>query len=208
MKKIAQRMIGIAFMIMFIFVVAGCGNEDAATTLVSEFRDYIQVKDGEGLYEQANIEDGTHWTVDDAANVVTMLKDDEEKSAEIMAVLAAQGQHYDAEGDKNKAYDLYDDVTKVGPFYITEEDDEFILNARSYDVTIVTEPDATITFLDEEYVANEAGEVSVGKIGPGYYELTGTLETEDGQVEKEDSFFMFEFDTFAPTVFLEFDDED
>src|SRR5690625_7987093 len=100
MKKIAQRMIGIAFMIMFIFGVAGCGNEDAATTLVSEFRDYIQVKDGDELYEQANIEDGTNWTVDDAANVVTMIKYDEGNSAEIMAELAAQSQHYDAEGDK------------------------------------------------------------------------------------------------------------
>src|SRR5699024_11966389 len=72
----------------------------------------------------------------------------EDENAEMMGIMAAQGQHYDATNDKNTEYDLYDDVTKVGPFYIDEEDDEFVLRVRSYDVTIVTEPNAVVTFLD------------------------------------------------------------
>ncbi len=205
MRKALRNIMGIALIsVMFLFV-AGCGSEDSATLLVSQFRDYIEVKDGEGLYENAQVDEGTHWTVDDAANVVTMLKDDEEQTAEIMAVLAAQAQHYDGDGDKNKSYDLYEDVTQVGPFYIDEVEDEYMIRVRTYDVTLMTEPQATITFLDEEFEANEHGEVDLGKIGPGYYEITGTLETDEGELEAEDSFFMFEFETFTPAINLDFE---
>src|SRR5690625_1691445 len=205
MRKASNKVIGMLLIGVVSLIVVGCANEDAATLLVSQFRDYIEKKDGEGLYESAISDKGTAWTVDDAANVVTMLKDDEEETAEIMAVLAAQAQHYDGDGEKNKSYDLYEDVTQVGPFYMDEVDDEYVLCVRSYDVTLLTEPEATITFLDEEYVANEQGEVSLGKIGPGYYELTGTLETDDGILEAEDSFFMFEFETFTPSITLDFE---
>ena len=200
-----QQVIILMLTSVVVFVIAGCNQEDSATLLVSQFRDYIEVKDGEGLYEEAVVDKGTYWTVDDAANVVKMLKDDEEKSAEMMSVVAAQGQHYDAKGDKNKAYDLYEDVTKVGPFYIDEVDGEYVIRVRTYDVTLVTEPEAKVEFLDETYTANEEGEINLGKIGPGYYEITGTLETADGKLESEDEFFMFEFETFSPTIFLDFE---
>lgn len=205
MRKASNKIIGILLISVVSLIVVGCASEDAATLLVSQFRDYIEKKDGEGLYESAIVDKGTTWTVDDAANVVTMLKDDEEETAEIMAVLAAQAQHYDGDGEKNKSYDLYEDVTQVGPFYIDEMDDEHVLRVRSYDVTVITEPEATITFLGEKYVADEQGEVPLGKIGPGYYELTGTLETDDGIFEAEDNFFMFEFETFTPNVTLDFE---
>jgi len=205
MRKALRSIMGIALISAMFLFVAGCGSEDSATLLVSQFRDYIEVKDGEGLYENAQVDEGTHWTVDDAANVVTMLKDDEEQTAEIMAVLAAQAQHYDGDGDKNKSYDLYEDVTQVGPFYIDELGDEYVIRVRTYDVTLMTEPQATITFLDEEFEANEHGEVDLGKISPGYYEITGTLETDEGELEAENSFFMFEFETFTPAINLDFE---
>lgn len=204
MKKRLRMITGMTFIGLMLFVVAGCGNDvNSATQLVSEFRDYIEVKDGEGLYENAVVDEGTYWTVDEAANIVKMLKEDDKASAEIMSVFAAQGQHFDAKGDKNKAYDLYDDVTKVAPFYIDETDDGFVIRVRSYDVTIVTEPNAMINFLDEEYIADEVGEVNVGKIGPGYYELTGSVSNDDGVIEEKDSFFMFEMEEFSPTVYFE-----
>lgn len=205
MRKAPRSIMGIALISAMFLFVAGCGSEDSATLLVSQFRDYIEVKDGEGLYENAQADEGTYWTIDDAANVVTMLKDDEEQTAEIMAVLAAQAQHYDGDGDKNKSYDLYEDVTQVGPFYIDEVEDEYVIRVRTYDVTLMTEPQATITFLDEEFEANEHGEVDLGKIGPGYYEITGTLETDEGELEAEESFFMFEFETFTPAINLDFE---
>src|SRR5690625_1747678 len=158
MRKALRNIMGVSLISVMLLFVAGCGSEDSATLLVSQFRDYIEVKDGEGLYENALADEGTHWTVDEAANVVTMLKDDEEQTAEIMAVLAAQAQHYDGDGNKNKSYDLYEDVTQVGPFYIDEVEDEYIIRARTYDVLLNTEPGVKISFLDEEFEANEHGE--------------------------------------------------
>lgn len=201
----ARNIIGLMIISVAVLVVASCSNEDSATLVVSEFRDYIEKGDGEGLYEDAVAEEETHWTVDDAANVVKMLKDDEEKNAELMGVLAAQGQHYDADGDKNKAYDLYEDVTKVAPFYIDEVDGEYVIHVRTYDVTLVTEPAAEIEFLEETYIADDQGEINLGELGPGYYELNGTLETDDGTLEAEESFFIFDFETFTQTEYVDFE---
>lgn len=201
MKTTLSKIIGLAMFSITIFIVSGCGTDTtAATQQVKEFRDYIEVQDPEGLYENAIAEDDTYWTDEKADDVVKMLKEDEDENAEMMGIIAAQGQHYDASGDKNKAYDLYDDVTKVAPFYIDEIDEEYVLRVRSYDVTIVTEPNATVMFLDEEYVADDDGEVNVGKISPGFYEIEGTLEDET----VSDHFFMFEYEDFSPTVYLEF----
>lgn len=74
------------------------------------------------------------------------LKDNKDENQEIMSVLSAQAQHYDAGGKKNTEYDLYDDVTVIGPVYVAEEDGEIVLRVRTHDVTIVTEPGATVTF--------------------------------------------------------------
>jgi len=207
MKKLTQYSLGMALIFMTFVFIVGCSNEDSATMLVSEFRDYIEKDDGEGLYENSVADDDVYWTVDDAANVVTMLNDNDDENAELMGVLAAQGQHYDADGDKNKAYDLYDDVTKVSPFYIDKEEGEYIIRVRTYDVTLVTEPGAEVEFLDDTYTANDDGEIYLGKLGPGHYEVKGTVETEDGELEADDSFFMFDFETFTQTEFLNFETE-
>lgn len=206
MKTKAKKVIGLAVLCMTLFLMAACGTDTtAATQQVKEFRDYIEVQDPEGLYENAIAEEDTYWTEEKADDVVKMLKEDEDESAEMMGIIAAQGQHYDAKGEKNKAYDLYEDVTKVAPFYIDEVDGEYVLRVRSYDVKIVTEPNTTVTFLEEEYVADEDGEIDVGKIGPGFYEIEGTLETKNGEEETvSDQFFMFEYEDFSPTVYLEF----
>jgi len=206
MKTKWANIMGMALLSMTIVMMTACGSDtSSATQQVKEFRDYIEVQDEEGLFENAIAEEDTYWTEAQAHDVVQMLKNDEDENAEMMGIMAAQGQHYDATSDKNTEYDLYDDVTKVGPFYIDEEDDEFVLRVRSYDVTIVTEPNAVVTFLDDEYTANEDGEIEVGKIGPGFYEMEGTLETEDGEETASDDFFMFEYEEFSPTVYLGFE---
>src|SRR5690625_1419298 len=207
MKTKWSNIMGMTLLSMTIVVMTASGSDtSSATQQVKEFRDYIEVQDEEGLYENAIAEEDTYRTEAQAHDVVQMLKNDEDENAEMMGIIAAQGQHYDATTDKNTEYDLYDDVTKVGPFYIAEEDDEFVLRVRSYDVTIVTEPNAIVTILDDEYTANEDGEIEVGKIGPGFYEMEGTLETEDGETETvSDDFFMFEYEEFSPTVYLEFE---
>lgn len=207
MKTKLAKVMGFALLSMMVVVMTACGSDTStATQQVKEFRDYIEVQDDEGLFENAIAEEGTDWTEAQAEDVVQMLKNDEDENSEMMGIMAAQGQHYDATGEKNTEYDLYDDVTKVGPFYIDEKDDEYVLHVRSYDVTIVTEPNVVVTFLEEEYKADENGEIEVGKIGPGYYEMEGTLETEDGEGKSAaDNFFMFEYEDFSPTVYLAFD---
>src|SRR5699024_1817744 len=206
MKIKMVRVMGMTLLSMMMVVMTACGSDtSSATQQVKEFRDYIEVKDEEGLFENAIAEEDTYWTEAQAHNAVQMLKNDEDENAEMMGIMAAQGQHYDATSDNNTEYDLYDDVTKVGPFYIDEEDDKFVLRVRSYDVTIVTEPNAVVTFLDEEYTADEDGEIEIGKIGPGFYEMEGTLETEEGEETASDDFFMFEYEEFSPTVYLEFE---
>ena len=207
MKTQWMKIIGAIILSLIMIVMTACGSDTStATQQVKEFRDYIEVQDEAGLFENAIAEEDTYWTEAQAEDVVQMLKNDEDENSEMMGIMAAQGQHYDATSEKNKEYDLYDDVTKVGPFYIDEVEDEFVLRVRSYDVTIVTEPNAVVTFLDEEYTADEDGEIEVGKIGPGFYELEGALETEDGEEETAtDNFFMFEYEDFSPTVYLEFE---
>src|SRR5699024_11034755 len=206
MKTKWANIMGIALASMAIFMMTACGSDtSSATRPVKEFRDYIEVQDAEGLFENAIAEEDTYWTEAQVHDVVQMLKNDEDENAEMMGIMAAQGQHYDATSDKNTEYDLYDDVTKVGPFYIDEEDDEFVLRVRSYDLTIDTEPNPDGTLLEDEYTANEDGENEVRKTGPGVYEMEGTLETEDGEETASDEFFMFEYEEFSPTVYLEFE---
>lgn len=208
MEKIGRKLIGMILLGIMLFVMVGCGTEEGtATNKVAKFRDYIEMQDGEEFFETTEVDEGTYWTVKEARGIVNKLKDNKDENQEIMSILSAQAQHYDAGGKQNTEYDLYDDVTVIGPVYVAEEDGEIVLRVRTYDVTIVTEPGATVTFLEEEYEADDKGEIEIGNIGPGHYEVTATVEKDGETLKMSDTIFLFEYENFSPNVVLEFNDK-
>lgn len=209
MEKIRRKLVGIILLGIMLFVMVGCGTEEGtATNKVAKFRDYIEMQNGEEFFETTEVDEDTYWTVKEARGIVNKLKDNKDENQEIMSVLSAQAQHYDAGGKQNKEYDLYDDVTAIGPVYVAEEDGEIVLRVRPHDVTIVTEPGATVTFLEEEHEADENGEIEIGKLGPGHYEVEATVEKDDETLEMSDTVFLFEYEDFSPNIVLEFNDKE
>src|SRR5699024_5558805 len=76
MKIKMVRVMGMTLLSMMMVVMTACGSDtSSATQQVKEFRDYIEVKDEEGLFENAIAEEDTYWTEAQAHNVVQMLKD-------------------------------------------------------------------------------------------------------------------------------------